>query len=294
MPQRVMRFYGKIEYALECIGFKEITLIHKDKINDPFDPYFYFEPDCNTYQDIINYIQQHHEKSLQQFTLILPKENWGSFINGIEEDYFKNLRNSTFIFSTCEVSEDKHPKDNLYMWSHYGDGHRGVAIEFDTALLTKTVLEDQERLHGENLEPWFEINYQDDVPKITCEHIFQHIMSLANNANEEALEQTELAKTLRLVFRTKSMIWKEEKEWRLMKQNKDTKLKIQRVNLLHNTVTAVYLGLCYNLIDDRKNDEFVFETRRNFPRAEIFKAGRKKGKFALDFERIAGPDNANT
>jgi len=174
-PQRVIHFYGNLKYALECIALKQITLVRTDKLNDPFDPNFFFETDFNhDYQVLINHVQQHHEKNLEQLKLILPKENWRSFINGIEEEYFKNLRNSTFIFSTCEVSEDKHPKDNLYMWSHYGDGHRGVAIEFDTALLTKTVLEDQERLHGENLEPWFEINYQDDVPKITCEHIFQH------------------------------------------------------------------------------------------------------------------------
>lgn len=290
-PQRVLRFYGKIEYALECIALKQITLIHRDKINDPFDPYIYFETDFNAdYQVLINHVQQYHGNSLQQFRRCLPKENWESFVNRIE-DYFKKLRNSTFVFSTCEISEGKHPKDNLYMWSHYGNGHRGVAIEFDTTLLGEAVLEEQERLREAKLEPWFEINYQDDVPKIICEHIFQHFMKLANNAGERALEQTELAKTLRLIPSSKSMVWKVEKEWRLWKQNDEIKFKIFRLNLIDDSITAVYLGC---RIDEHMIADFVFETKRNFPKAEIFKGGEKKGKFALDFGRIAGPTHANT
>lgn len=35
-PQHVIRFYGNIQYALECIGFKQITFLHIDKLNDPF------------------------------------------------------------------------------------------------------------------------------------------------------------------------------------------------------------------------------------------------------------------
>jgi len=119
-------------------------------------------------------------------------------------------------------------------------------------------------------------------------------MRLANNDDIEALMQTELAKTIRERLSLKSMVWEVEKEWRLMKQNDETKLKFQKVDLLDDTVTALYLGLHYKLIDDYKNDDFIFETQRNFPRAEMFKGKKRKGKFALDFERIAMPNNTNT
>jgi hypothetical protein len=128
------------------------------------------------------------------------------------------------------------------MWSHYGNGHRGVAIEYDTDLLATSVMEEQKKLGGQIFDPWFEINYQEAVPKITCEHNFQYIMLLYSDANQKNLEQTEFAKTLRLIPASKSMVWKEEKEWRLSKINDETKLKIYRLNLIDDAITAVYLG----------------------------------------------------
>ena len=35
-PQHVIRFYGNTDYALQAIGFREITFLHPDKLNDPF------------------------------------------------------------------------------------------------------------------------------------------------------------------------------------------------------------------------------------------------------------------
>jgi len=59
-PENVMRFYGNTQYAMECIGFKEITFLHPDKLNDPLDPNFYFYTDFNeNYQTLLNYIQRH-------------------------------------------------------------------------------------------------------------------------------------------------------------------------------------------------------------------------------------------
>ena len=31
------------------------------------------------------------------------------------------------MFSCSAVTKDFHPKDNLYLWGHYGYSHRGVA-----------------------------------------------------------------------------------------------------------------------------------------------------------------------
>ncbi len=139
-PQHVMHFYGNTDYAIHSIGFREITFLHRDKLNDPFDPHFFFTTDFSeNYATLIDYVKQYHAKDLQNFTKRYPPENWKQFIDKIEV-YFNSLRNNTFLFSTSAVNKDKHPKNNLYMWSHYGNGHRGVAIEFDTALLARAVL----------------------------------------------------------------------------------------------------------------------------------------------------------
>lgn len=295
-PQRVIRFYGNCQYALECIGFKQITLLHIDKLNDPFDSHFSFETDFNEdYQALINYVQQHRAKDIQKFKELLSKENWERYIEGMENSS-KNYRNSMFIFSTSEISEDSHPKDNLYMWSHYGNGHRGVAIEFDTNLLAKAVLEQQRMLGGVDIdlnEILFEINYPNEIPLIKCEHIVNFVLDDIH-IDEEAWMKKESGNILKERSCSKSMGWKIEKEWRLWRHNDETRLKVQRLDLIDDTITAVYLGFRYPLIDDHKNDDLIFEMKRHFPRAEIFKVRKRKGKFALDFERIAVSANAKT
>jgi hypothetical protein len=288
-PQHVIRFYGNPEYAVECLGFKQIAFLHVDKLNDPFDPNTAFETDFNEdYQALIDYVQHHHLKDFQKFQRLCPWERWEGIIKGMDR-LFTNHRNSLFMFSTSEVTKDSHPNDNLYMWSHYGNGHRGIAIEFDTNLLTRTILREQEIFGGAEIDAnalLCEIFYQEDLPLITCEQIFQFVIQDTPVKDEEALMKTELADIIKKRVSMKSMIWKTEKEWRFMKRNDETGLKIQRVDLLDGTITAVYTGLRYQLHDDHGNDPVILETKRNFPKAKIYKAKKMKGKFALDFERI--------
>jgi hypothetical protein len=287
LPKYVVHFYREIEYALQCIAFKQITFLHREKLNDPFDLYYRFETDFDEdYETLINYVKQHHANYFQEFKQILPKENWESALMGMEK-YLMNVRNNIFIFSSSETSEDNHVRNNLYMWSHYGNGHRGVAIQFDTFLLANAVLQQQEKLGCPKMtinDLWSKINYHDDLPDITCEHIFQYVMNSYNN---------ELRKIMDIRFSSKSIGWEMEKEWRLIWLNDETKLKILRLNLLDGSVTAIYLGCNYPLGIDYMNDAIIFEARRHFPKAEIFKMKKKKGKFALEFEQIVVPADRN-
>ncbi|MCX5712935.1 MAG: DUF2971 domain-containing protein [Candidatus Omnitrophica bacterium] len=233
-PRHVIRFYSNLQYALESIGFKEMTFLHPDKLNDPFDPPFYFVTDFNKdYQALINYVRQHHSRDLQLFNDCFPKESWEKFVPDIEK-YFNECRNHGFIFSTCEITNEEHPKDSLYMWSHYGCGHRGVAIEFDTALLARPVLKSL-GIHG--TEPWVKIRYRSELPKITCESFFQTVKAVIN---DESLDRTALFKITELTLSSKSIVWKKEKEWRLILANYETKLKVLKLGLEDDTITALY------------------------------------------------------
>lgn len=286
-PQNVMRFYGNTDYAIQSIGFREITFLHCDKLNDPFDPHFFFTTDFSeNYAGLIDCVQQYHAKDFQNFENRFPQNKWKPFVNEIER-YFNSLRNNTFLFSTSATNKDKHPKDNLCMWGHYGNGHRGVAIEFDTALLTKAVLAKNKMLAGEEThinEVWSEINYTAKLPKITCESIFKFVINDSEKPDEVKWEGTELAKIIQLMVRSKSIEWRIEDEWRLMWLNDETKLKTQRLELLDGTITAVYLGC---LAPDCLKDSLAFETKRNFPNAEVFMGKKARGDFALVFEKLS-------
>lgn len=261
-----------------------------------FDSHFYFETDFNEdYQTLIRYVRQNHAKDIHKFKERLPKQNWDGFIEYMQI-HSNNFRDSVFIFSTSEISEENHPKDNLYMWSHYGNGHRGVAIEFDTTLLSKAVLERHKMLGGAEVrinEIFFKINYLNEIPKITCENIFNFVINDTPISDENAWMKTELADILRKRSSSKSIGWEIEKEWRIMWQNDETRLKVQRLDMIDDTITAVYLGFRYPLIDYQIDDDLIFETKRNFPRAKIFNAIKGKGKSVLDF-KLAAPANGTT
>ena len=44
-PATVTRFYGTADYALDVIRAKQIAFVHVSLLNDPFDPYCFFETD---------------------------------------------------------------------------------------------------------------------------------------------------------------------------------------------------------------------------------------------------------
>jgi len=284
-PQHVMRFYG-LEYALDTLKFKQITFIHPDKLNDPFDPNFGFETNFNDdYNALVDYVRKNHDQDYDKFIERLPESNWMSVLEQLRE-MFKNIRNSAFIFSTIEADNEDHPKDNLYMLSHYGNEHRGVAIEFDASVLLESVSEKNKKLSGEEIdidEAWCKITYAEELPQITCEQVFKFIIDDTPIPNEEIWINTELAKNLQLGFCLKSIVWRQEREWRLMWRNDETRLKVEKCNLLDGAIIAIYFGCC---IDDLVKDELLFESKRNFPNATIFQGKKKKGKFALEFEQL--------
>jgi hypothetical protein len=278
-PRHVIRFYGNPKYALESIRLKKITFLHADKLNDPFDPPFYFITDFNKdYQALIKYVQQYNPDDLQRFKKHLPKNNWGNFLTQIEE-YFNKCRNNAFIFSTCGIDNQEHPKDSLYMWGHYGNGHRGVAIEFDTNLLKRAVLKSLLKKVTEETDPLFKICYQSDLPKITCRTIYQSVINILNN---ESSEKTELFDTIQFLLSTKSRVWKKENEWRFILSNNKSKRKIG-VALEDDTITALFLG-CRT--EDHVKDDLIFETQHKFPNAKIYKSKIAQDNFALVFEPL--------
>lgn len=57
LPAGVVRFYGSLDFALDTIGAKQITLILTSKLDDPFDPYFFFETDFGeVYRAVVDYV----------------------------------------------------------------------------------------------------------------------------------------------------------------------------------------------------------------------------------------------
>jgi hypothetical protein len=57
LPKHVVRFYGNVDFALDTVAHRQAILVHVSNLNDPFDPYFFFETDFGEkYSALLEYI----------------------------------------------------------------------------------------------------------------------------------------------------------------------------------------------------------------------------------------------
>lgn len=283
IPLQVIRFYGNTNYALECIALKQIAFLHLEKLNDPFDPVLEYVTDFDdNYTSLLSHVQEHHLSQLALFKERLPEQNWREVVEGLSKLASK-MRETMFVFSTCEVIEGNHPRDNLYMWGHYGNGHRGVAIEFDTNALGESLMKQEV---PDSQSPWWEMNYTKEIPEIECEDVVEFVLNANPDTNNLESYGPKLTDVILQRLHAKGEVWVSENEWRLALKNDETKLKFCRHNIPDNAITAVYLG-CRASEKKQIQNDFVHETQRNFPNASVFRAKMRKGEYALDFEKMA-------
>jgi hypothetical protein len=105
-PDRLTRFYGNPDYALETIASKQITFVHASLLNDPFDPHFFLETDFGEcYEKLLDYIQKTHPAKLSWFKQQMPPANWALTMKQLK-DKLASIRNGLFVFSTIGLQDD--------------------------------------------------------------------------------------------------------------------------------------------------------------------------------------------
>ena len=128
-------------------------------------------------------------------------------------------------------------------------------------------------------DAWIQIQYQVDMPPLTPKIFYEFY----RNDYERRGGRTSLHEYLDTTARVKSVVWRQEHEWRILWRNDETRLKIHRVPVPENAMTAVYIGLAASASVEA---DVVFETRAKFPSAKIFKACKKLGYSELGFQQL--------
>ncbi len=285
-PQTVTRFYGNVDYALDTIVNKHITFVHVSTLNDPFDPYFFLETDFDEKRGLLlKYIKKNHPSDEAWFRKQVTETSWRRTMSELRT-FMENLKKSSFVFSTSGEIDGIHPRDNLYMWGHYANGHRGVAIEFDTAELSTSALNHHKSFGGAPIETntvWEKIEYRPRFFPVTAENYYQfmkqeHDLQLGNITTRA---RTALDDYYDLLGRVKSEVWKPENEWRLLWRNDTTRMKIYRCPITTGSIKTVILG---QSMSEKSKSDFGVETNHNFPTAKVLRAEKRRGDLALDFK----------
>ena len=286
-PPQVTRFYGTTDFALDVIENKQIAFVHALKLNDPFDPYGFFETDFeDSYAKLLQHVQKRHPNDLLWFSSSVTAQSWGQTVTELKS-YLQGLRETTFVLSTCAEFPGVRPEHNLYMWGHYANGHRGVAIEFNTHALANAVLSHHaavgETPLGET-NVWAKMEYVKTFPPITAEDVYefmkQEMELLARKITVRT--PTNLDVYYSRMSTIKNDVWQNENEWRLMWRNDEIKERIFKCPIGSDAIASIFLGMML-APDVRKR--ILSSGRQHFPAARIFQARKRHGDLALQFDR---------
>ncbi|MBT4994346.1 MAG: DUF2971 domain-containing protein [Candidatus Marinimicrobia bacterium] len=155
------------------------------KFNDPFDCYprvkYYRDPDKQYEYFLTELGVEYPNESMIKLAPIAKSMVKNSTWDGRDlRSIIRKMLTRYGVFSLSELN------DNLLMWSHYADSHRGVCLIFDTS--------DDTNIFGQAIK----VQYQHEYPVI-------NIMDLNNHNN-----------TINMIS-VKSIDWGYEKEWRIIR-----------------------------------------------------------------------------
>lgn len=185
LPQFVYRMRSINRYLFDTLINKEMWYPNPSDLNDPFDCDINMTFNNSQHSSIQNYFNNYLKK---QFS---TKELEGINDTNISTLDFENLLNKVAkrvaqrkgiacFLSNC---------DNLLMWAHYADSHKGVCLKFN-------ILEDTEFF-----SPAKKVSYANDYP------VYNYLEDKNDFVNQ--------------MFFTKSNEWSYEGEVRVLKNKKD-------------------------------------------------------------------------
>lgn len=286
-PATVMRFYGNTRFGFDVLEKQHVALVRSTLLNDPFDPYGFFETDFANYSDLLRYVRTHHPRDLGWFRVHVTPVSWGKTERDLKA-YMARLRADTFVLCASAPAGATHPRDNLYMWGHYGNGHRGLAIEFDSAALEEVVLAHHRSEGGAPLvgeQPWVRMEYARSFRPISAEDVYQFLKQCneVDARRKKEPEPTPLDSYYRQLSVIKSDVWQSENEWRLMWRSTTETGGVYKILITPECIRAIYLGLA---IPDDVAEKAVNAVAQHFPACEVWRAAKRHGDLSLDFRLV--------
>jgi hypothetical protein len=216
----------------------------------------------NRFGKIVNYIILNHDNQTPDMSGIRKLlEDRQAIVDTIlkeSNDIWFNYLNENRIFCMSENY------DNLLMWSHYADSHKGVVIRF------KVIPEIQSAFSAAS-----PVIYSERPPSLgTFDDIFYKTIGAVDQ------DISELNKKYSL---TKSEIWRYEKEWRFTLKQRDPTKNYDLLEIDPREIDGVILGC--KIEDEIKNDILI--ATRKYPEIEIFQAKKNDKGYNLIFENIS-------
>jgi Protein of unknown function (DUF2971) len=192
MPKSLYHYKIFDRDHLESLVLRNVIKFKMPKLfNDPWDcrPYFYFPDDPEGRKRNLDWVANAYRKQCPSMPddqikakiseLAASPQKVEQEFKKMNENIYEGISKKYRVYCLSEVD------DSLLMWSHYGDSHKGICMEFDAS---KTPF-----MPGEIAQ---KVQYADECPKL----------DVASNDYSALI--------------TKSKIWDYELEWRLIAEER--------------------------------------------------------------------------
>lgn len=274
-PKSLFHYRRCSEYTIEAFRENKIYFNTANNFNDPYDCLVYCDidaisrnitnmiefPNIQRLQKNINSIgfvdtkpvQMPKEKAEQLIETLrgkdlqiivdsIPKESWGALAS-ILKDTVKELATSYKNYYQTEMPlvclSEKY--NNVLMWAHYADNHKGFVIEYDSNTLKTDCMQCPQGKDFTTCPEWKQVmllpilytNQRYDATQYIYDNTLIKIFNMAGIKSGWQLKD-DFAQYKINIFKQKS--WAYEKEWRLQLY------KTNRDNFIKAKPAAIYLG----------------------------------------------------
>ena len=274
-PKSLFHYRRCSEYTIEAFRENKIYFNTANNFNDPYDCLVYCDidaisrnitnmiefPNIQRLQRNINSteflntkpVQMPQEKAEQLIETLkgkdlqiivdsIPKESWGALAS-ILKDTVKELATSYKNYYQTEMPlvclSEKY--NNVLMWAHYADNHKGFVIEYDSNTLKTDCMQCPQGKDFTTCPEWKQVmllpilytNQRYDATQYIYDNTLIKIFNMTGIKNVWQLKD-DFAQYKINIFKQKS--WAYEKEWRLQLY------KTNRDNFIKSKPAAIYLG----------------------------------------------------
>lgn len=254
LPKKLYKYEAFNTYSITKLKNQQIYFRRPADLNDPFDCAISLKSTPLSQGDYQAIYDRFYQEASDKLALQSKYITNGAINDKFKRDMDKGIikafedRKRINLFERG-VSCFSEKYDDILMWSHYADGHKGFCLEFDT-----------------KYEPFSKarkVEYAEEIPSIN------RVDAILDDIESDFMK----------MITTKYCCWRYEKEWRIfhLESNKF-------YGYPGEALTGVYLGSEMNFAH---LEIIALILQGQNPNIKMYKAIRDSTKFAVDFQEVA-------
>lgn len=207
--------------------------------------------------------------------------NSGEELGGGKLEEFKNNLRKLEPFGCYCLTENP---DDLLMWSHYADGHKGICIKYNV----EKICDIQQDL--------FQVDYNFQHEYKDFSHMFLHLYGLMHiQGADESQKKEDSKKIIKILFAKKASNWEYEKEWRILRYLDDPKTNKTTANIditdskrkktinPNEAIDSIILGA---RMDAQVKEIIIKYIKEKYPKIHLQQAKLSKEIYEIEIESI--------